>query len=92
MPFALFIDFSKVLAGFSMVFIDLPKVFIDLSIVFIEISMVSIDCSMGSIDFSMHNMHLVNISEYRLKHVLGQNSGIGCYHSVGWLRVYLGLV
>ena len=29
MPFALFIDFSMVLAGFSMVPIDLPKVFID---------------------------------------------------------------
>ena len=24
--------------------------------------------------------------------MLGLNSGIGCYHSVGWFRVYLGLV
>jgi hypothetical protein len=24
--------------------------------------------------------------------VLGLNGGIGCYHSVGWFRVYLGLV
>ena len=42
LPFALFIDFSIVLAGFSMVFIDLPNVFIYFSIVFIEFSMVSI--------------------------------------------------
>ena len=28
-----------------------------------------------------------------LKHnVLGPSNGIGCYHSVGWFRVYLGLV
>ena len=56
MPFALFIDFSMVLAG-----IDLPKVFIDVSIVFIEISIVSMDFSMVPIDLSMHNMHLVNM-------------------------------
>ena len=24
--------------------------------------------------------------------MLGLNSGIECYHSVGWFRVYLGLV
>ena len=85
MPFALLI-------GFSM-FIDLPKVFIDFSIGFIEFAMGSIDFSMVSIDFSMHNMHLVNMKNIgRNTAVLGLNSGNGCYHSVGWFRVYLGLV
>ena len=85
MPFALFIDFSM--------FIDLPKVFIDFPIVFTEFAMGSIDVSMVSIDFSMHNMHLVNMKNIgRNTAVLGLNSGNGCYHSVGWFRVYLGLV
>ena len=74
-------------------FIELPKIFIDFSIVFIEFAMGSIDFSMVSVDFSMRDMHLVNMKNMgRNTAVLGVNSGNGCYHSVGWFRVYLGLV
>ena len=53
----------------------------------------SIHFSVVSSVFSMHNMHLAPGEHvaFRLKHnrVLSKH-GIGCFHSVGLSRVYLG--